>query len=165
MRLAWWIAGAIVAAFQPPPAAAAPKGPAAAPVARGDAPADVPDTLMEALKVTSFPLGDWTYLADSADGIVFYRHPIQRQAGLPRITTRWEFAKPRSNSAGRYLSLRFVQDVDCIRGLSHAVEREAHMRHNLEGPVLIETLADEPWIAPDEGSLKQVVFRKACAPR
>ena len=37
--------------------------------------------------------------------------------------------------------------------------------HNLEGPVLIETLADEPWIAPDEGSLKQVVFRKACAPR
>jgi len=55
--------------------------------------------------------------------------------------------------------------VDCIRGLSHAVEREAHMRHNLEGPVLIETLADEPWIAPDEGSLKQVVFRKACAPR
>jgi len=114
---------------------------------------------------TSFPLNGWTYLSDSPIAIVFYQHPIEHHGGLPRITTRWEFAKPHANAVGRYMSARLVQEMDCVQGLSRTIDRQARLHHNLEGPLLMAPAAEEPWVAPDPGSLDEVVFKKACAPR
>jgi hypothetical protein len=126
--------------------------------------AETPDTLMDDIKTTWFPQDGWTFLTDSPVAIVFFRYPIQRQGGLPRISTRWEFAKPGTGAAGRYLSLQLVQRVDCISGTMQAAERSTHRSHNLQGPAIDEISADEPWSAPEPGSLEEAVLKKACAP-
>ena len=125
---------------------------------------EVPDTLIDDFKTASFPLNGWTHLTSDDTAIVFYLHPIRRQAGLPRISTRLEFTRPQSSPAGRYLSLRQVQEMDCVSGLSHRLEHTAHRARNLEGPVVGEDEPDQPWVAPVPGTLDEAIFRKACAP-
>ncbi len=154
-----WIAAATIAASAPQ-GAPAPK----AAVSQGPTSSDMTDSLMEDIKTTSFPLDGWTYLASDEDGIVFYRFPIQRQAGLPRMSTRWELAKPRANTTGRFLSVRQVQDMDCIQGVSRTVQRATFKGHDLVGPLIDDPAVTEPWIAPGPGSLEELVFKKACAP-
>ena len=147
----------------------------ASPTPKKSAPApqpEAPDTLMGEVRVTAYQLNGWSYL-DSAEGVIlFYMAPIQRQGGLPRITTRWEFARKSPQAVKGYLSVRQVQEMDCIRGLAHTVERTAHKAGALEGPVVPEAAptADAPpagdaaWLPPAPGTLEEVVFRKACAP-
>ena len=136
----------------------------AAAIGAASEPTEVPDTLIDDFKTASFPLNGWTHLTSDDTAIVFYLFPVRRQAGLPRISTRLEFTRPQAGAEGRYLSVRQVQEMDCVSGLSHRLERTAHKGRNLEGPVVGEPEADAPWVAPASGSLDEAIFRKACAP-
>lgn len=168
MMLAWLAAATVAAsgprdAPAPRPAARAAKA-VPTPAGRDPTPSDLDGNLMDDIKTTSFPLNGWTYLASAEDAIVFYQFPIQRQAGLPRMSTRWELAKPRANTTGRFLSVQQVQEMDCIRGASHTVQHAVYKGHNLVGPIISEPATEQPWISPDPGSLEEAVFKKACAP-
>ena len=154
-----WIAAATLAASAPA-GAPAPK----APVSQGSTSSDMADSLMEDIKTTTFPLNGWTYLASAEDGVVFYRFPIQRQSGLPRMSTRWELATARADTTGRFLSVQQVQDMDCIQGLSRTVQRTTYKGHNLVSPIISEPAANAPWVPPEPGTLDEAVFKKACAP-
>jgi len=166
MMLAWLAAAALAASAPPDAATPRPDAPSTARprAAQDPPPSDITDTLMDDIKIASFPSNGWTYLASADDGIVFYRFPIQRQSGLPRMSTRWELAKARTDTTGRILSFERVEDMDCIRGVSHTVRRATYKGHNLVGPIIDAPAADEPWIAPEPGSLDEIVFKKACAP-
>ena len=154
-----WIAAATIAASAPP-GAPAPK----APVSQGPTSSDMSDALMDEIKTATFPLNGWTYLASAEDGIVFYRFPIQRQSGLPLMSTRWELATARADTMGRFLSVEQVQEMDCIQGLSRTVRRITYKGHNLVSPIVGEPANAAPWLPPDPGSLDEAVFKKACAP-
>lgn len=138
----------------------------AATTASSPAAPEAPDTLFDDFRVATFPLNDWTFLAADETGIVFYRHPVTRHGGLPRIRIRMEFAKPQSGPTGRYLSADQVREMDCVSGLSHrvALTLSLYRARNLEGQALVPPDADDAWTAPTAGTLDEAVFKRACAP-
>lgn len=167
---AWLLALAAVTAasaqdvMTPVLTAPAPPRPAAPPPSGAEGYTETPDTLIGEIKMTSFPLNGWTFLAGDENAAVLYRFPIQRQAGVPRITVRWEYINSRMRAGERYLSVQEVAEVDCIRGQSHTVQRTQFKAHNLVWPLPDEPLADAGWTEPEPGSLAEVVFHRACAP-